>query len=355
MVESLLDHTYNQRLNVRSTEQPLLMGEVAYNTKESREKLTQLVFEKLQVPAFFVVKNPVLTCFAFGKSNALVVDSGAYGTCVTPVLDGITLNKGITRNTFGGNQISEDILKLLQSKNVNVKANYMFERKKVAQGKYQINYHDFPNTSESYRHFAMRSVADDVKESVFKLLDFPLDRQAQTTLETYILNNDETIEVGEERFSIPERLFQPSTILERQQQQHQLQQQNPLLITNPDSNLLENVKAVHLLANESIQRCDTENRKELYNNVILTGGNTLFPGFAKRFENELAHKLNSRIKAPLHSTNLPVESKNIAWESKCSAWIGGSILASLGTFQQMWISKQEFDEHGANIIMRKCA
>lgn len=41
-------------------------------------------------------------------------------------------------------------------------------------------------------------------------------------------------------------------------------------------------------------------------------------------------------------------------ERKYSVWIGGSILASLATFQQMWISKQEYDESGPSIVHRKC-
>ena len=41
-------------------------------------------------------------------------------------------------------------------------------------------------------------------------------------------------------------------------------------------------------------------------------------------------------------------------ERKYSVWIGGSILASLSTFQQMWISKQEYDESGPAIVHRKC-
>merc|ERR1712037_720854 len=41
-------------------------------------------------------------------------------------------------------------------------------------------------------------------------------------------------------------------------------------------------------------------------------------------------------------------------ERKYSVWIGGSILASLSTFQQMWISKQEYDECGPSIVHRKC-
>ena len=40
-------------------------------------------------------------------------------------------------------------------------------------------------------------------------------------------------------------------------------------------------------------------------------------------------------------------------ERKYSVWIGGSILASLSTFQQMWISKQEYDESGPQIVSTK--
>jgi actin-related protein len=41
-------------------------------------------------------------------------------------------------------------------------------------------------------------------------------------------------------------------------------------------------------------------------------------------------------------------------ERKYSVWIGGSILASLSTFQQMWISREEYDEAGPSIVHRKC-
>ena len=41
-------------------------------------------------------------------------------------------------------------------------------------------------------------------------------------------------------------------------------------------------------------------------------------------------------------------------ERRYPVWIAGSILASLSTFQQMWISKQEYDESGPSIVHRKC-
>jgi actin-like protein 6A len=37
-----------------------------------------------------------------------------------------------------------------------------------------------------------------------------------------------------------------------------------------------------------------------------------------------------------------------------SVFIGGSILGSLGTFHQMWMSKAEYEEHGASIVQKKC-
>ena len=57
----------------------------------------------------------------------------------------------------------------------------------------------------------------------------------------------------------------------------------------------------------------------------------------------------------LSSRPLRVKIKIVAPpERKYSVWIGGSILASLSTFQQMWISKQEYDESGPQIVHRKC-
>ena len=53
----------------------------------------------------------------------------------------------------------------------------------------------------------------------------------------------------------------------------------------------------------------------------------------------------------MSSNNLTNLTLNIC---RYSVWIGGSILASLSTFQQMWISKQEYDESGPSIVHRKC-
>merc|ERR1712029_990204 len=81
-------------------------------------------------------------------------------------------------------------------------------------------------------------------------------------------------------------------------------------------------------------KCDVDIRKDLYANTVMSGGTTMYPGIADRMQKEITalapSTINIKIIAPP--------------ERKYSVWIGGSILASLSTFQQMWITKQEYDE-----------
>jgi actin-related protein len=81
--------------------------------------------------------------------------------------------------------------------------------------------------------------------------------------------------------------------------------------------------------------------------VVLAGGSTMFPGIAERLQLEL--------KELFSAAGVATKLKVIAPpERKYSTWIGGSIVASLSTFQQAWISKEEYDESGPAIVHRKC-
>lgn len=103
----------------------------------------------------------------------------------------------------------------------------------------------------------------------------------------------------------------------------------------------------HELINRCIASCDIDLRPALWNNLILTGGSTLFPSFSDRMYYELATvSPGSKIK---------LIAPNNIMERKYSTWIGGSILASLGTFHQMWISRQEYEEQGKLIVEKRCS
>merc|ERR1719187_753065 len=93
-----------------------------------------------------------------------------------------------------------------------------------------------------------------------------------------------------------------------------------------------------------IMKWDIDIRKDLYANTVLSGGTTMYPGIADRMQKEITALAPSTMKIKMIAPP----------ERKYSVWIGGSILASLSTFQQMWISKQEYDEAGPGIVHRKC-
>jgi actin len=101
---------------------------------------------------------------------------------------------------------------------------------------------------------------------------------------------------------------------------------------------------IHVTTYSSICKCNIDIRKELYGNVVLSGGTTMFEGISERMTKELTNLAPSSMKIKVVAPP----------ERKYSVWIGGSVLASLSTFQQMWISRNEYEESGAAIVHRKC-
>jgi len=90
---------------------------------------------------------------------------------------------------------------------------------------------------------------------------------------------------------------------------------------------------------DAIQNIDLDLRKDIQNNIVLTGGNTYTNGFADRMHKELSRLLPGSVRIIA------------APERKFSAWIGGSILGSISTITYM--SKQEYDESGPSLSSRK--
>jgi actin-related protein len=119
------------------------------------------------------------------------------------------------------------------------------------------------------------------------------------------------------RFRCPEALFQPSFLgLE--------------------------ASGIHELTYNSIMKCDLDIRKDLYGNIVMSGGTTMYAGISDRMQKEITALAPSSMKVKIVAPP----------ERKYSVWIGGSILASLSTFAQMWVTKSEYDESGPAIVHR---
>merc|ERR1712138_209195 len=101
---------------------------------------------------------------------------------------------------------------------------------------------------------------------------------------------------------------------------------------------------IHETTYDSIMKCDVDIRRDLYANTVLSGGSTMFEGIQERLEKEITNLAPAAVRVKIVAPA----------ERKYSVWIGGSILSSLSTFQEMWITKEEYDESGSAIVHRKC-
>ena len=119
-----MDYSYAKVIKSDSEYHPVLFSESSWNHKARREKLTEIMFEKYNVPAFFLVKNAVLASFANGRSTGLVLDSGATQTSAVPVHDGYVLQQAIVKSPLAGDFMTLQCKQFLEEKGVELVAPY---------------------------------------------------------------------------------------------------------------------------------------------------------------------------------------------------------------------------------------
>ncbi|KAI8888074.1 Actin/actin-like protein [Backusella circina FSU 941] len=351
-VEHIWETTFKSMLRINPEEHPLLCTEPAWNTKDRREKTMELAFEKFAFPAFYLTKDAVMTAFSAGRATALVLDSGGGKTSAVPVYDGFVLNKGILHQSLAGNTLVDLIKEQLRlDLNYAITPQYKIAKREAVEMDEppKIEERSFEGvTTDSFNEYQTTRVVNEYKESVCQISDVTFDEGLleSKSKKTFEFSDGFSHAFGIERFKIPETLFQTKTLTQQPTESEETPAEEDTTITTTTTTKEESQLSIHDMVYKSINNCDVDLRPLLFNNVVVTGGNTLFPGFNERLNYELPLKApGSKIK--IHSAGSPTERKS-------SSWLGGSILASLGTFHQLWVSRAEYQEFGASIVHRKC-
>lgn len=292
-IDKIYHHIFFNQLLVDPNQSKVLVMEPPLNKRINREKITELMFETFSSGGFYLANSSVMSLFATGRTSGIVIESGLNETSVVPIYEGYALPQATLKLPIGGEEITNYLIENLKANNIDLPYSKEFE------------------------------VAQDLKEKhCYMSIDFQQEinavGMASGVLKECELPDGNKITLGVERFKSPEILFQPQLIRVEQ-------------------------PGIHELAHNSSLKCDVDIRKQLLKNIILSGGNTIFPKIREKLARDIKSLAPSNVDVVVKA---PPERKHLAW-------IGGAILSSLDKFK-MWINHAEYEEYGTNVVNRKC-
>ena len=291
-MECIWKYAFATELRVSSEEHPVLLTEPPLNPKINKEKMCSVMFESLNIPSIYIGIQAVLSLYSSALTTGLVVDIGDGVTHVVPAFEGYALTHAIQRINIAGRDITKYLSTILTLNGIKLQTSSELE------------------------------ICRDIKEKIcYVALDYNKEAvKSDHDIETnYELPDGNIVNISKPRFQAPEILFKPE------------------LIGNDDL-------GVSSAAFFCITNCDIDVRKQLYGNIMLSGGSTLFSGLPERLLSEIREKSNTSSKIKIFAPN----------ERKFSVWIGGSILASLDSFIPLMFTREEYQESGPSGIHKKC-
>lgn len=293
--EKIVDQIF-QDLKEAPEKRQCMVSHSIMETTKNLYKIQEIYFESFKVPAFCNVLDSILSLMAVSRNVGMILDVGDGHTTCYPVLDTFHFKRSCISMNFGGKDMTDYLMSSLRDGG-----------------------HYFYNNNH-------REMIIDLKEKECGVLEKPEDyfnkckssKQEREEEKTYSLPDGTKINLGLERFKCGELLF------------------------NPNHYGFNNLSIQELLY-ESINAVDINSRKELYTNIILTGGVTYLKGFKDRLQKEMEKLLPTYSKLRISEYD----------ERNNFVWMGGSTLSSLSSFSPSWITRNDYLESGADYCYLK--
>ena len=289
------EHLWNTELLISCENHKFFITEPPKNPKSNREELVKIIFEEFQAPKFYTAIQGVLSLYASGMTTGTVVDCGDGISHTVPIYEGYAIPHAIQPIPLAGRDLNKRLYDLL------VQAGHSFSASQHLEDKiYKVK--------EQHCQVAQDFDAE-IKQA-----------QEQSSLQKNIeLPTGQKITIGEERIKCPEFLFQP--------------------IQGG-----KEIDGIHKATFDAIMKCDNDIKKDLFKGIVLAGGSTMFEGMKDRIQKEIMALAPSPMSPQVHAPA----------DRKYSCWLGGAILSKIQSFDSIWITKKEYDDHGPSIVHRKC-
>ncbi|KAM4689585.1 actin-related protein T2-like [Discoglossus pictus] len=291
-MEKIWKHIYDKELQVKATDRPLLMSEPPLNPLQNREITTEIMFETIKAPAMYLSVQSTLALYSAAHITGTVLDCGESMSHAVPIYEGYYLPHAVSKLEIGGKEITDYLSRLLQESG-----------------------HSFASSDDN-------NIINDIKEQLCYVALDPnqeIKKSTEEIIKNYHLPDGKAIQISNQLYLAPEILFFPATIG----------------IEFP---------GVDKMIFKSVMKCEAGIRKKLYRNMVLTGGSSLFRGLDERVLKEVQQHAPSGI--PVRMIAPP--------DRKFSVWIGASIITSLTSFKQMWVTSNDYQEFGPSVVQRRC-
>jgi actin beta/gamma 1 len=290
-MEDLWRHTFTNELRVSPEDHSVILTEPPLNPKQNKQRMAESMFETFNVEGVYIGIQAVLCLYSSALTSGLVTDIGDGVSHMVPIFEGFSLNHAIQRLNLAGRDVTRKLSQLLFESGSRLVSSAEFEVCRMVKENCCYVASDFENEMKKSSH--------------------------QVAV-NYELPDGNYLQVDCSRFIAPEILFRPGLVG-------------------------IDLPSVHEAAFSAVCGCDIDVRKFMVENLVLSGGTTLIPGFENRFRNEIQSKLTGNSKVRVYA---PVE-------RKFSVWIGGSVLGSLDSFKTILLTREEYFESGVEEIHMK--